>query len=241
MTSEYPIAGKPAATLRKPWLFASLLFAIAIAVLLTMESPIGAKAETGASVSTRIQAVGSGSLYGRVKLVDEGNGNTRVIVALHGVESGTWVPHLHQGTCDQYDGNPIAPLTPFEAGERSRTTVAIPFGDLISGGYLIDIHPFSNEASVLFDSASAVVCGDLTVTDSSQIVAGSTESSLKVTTPPNTGAGPMLTQYWSTMLTIVLGAIAVATAFVGFDLRRRAQPSLATRRLYSLTQRQQQR
>jgi hypothetical protein len=189
------------------------------------------------SISFTLPATDGGSVYGRVKLIDDGD-MTRVIVALHGAAEGeSYMPHIHAGTCADYDGNPAFPLLLFTTPERSRTTVSVPLATLTGGGYIVDIHPLADNAGDLFDASTAVVCGDLTVATGRESPGAAADKSgdVTVTTPPNTGVGPIGEQYWSTILLIVLAATAVFTATIGLDLRRRATMTLATRRLYAMT------
>lgn len=189
--------------------------------------------------------------YGRVKLIEQGE-RTRVIVAIHNVAEGQFIPAIHLGTCATYSGEPAFPLAPFPFDDRSRTTVDIRFDDLLSGGYLVDIHPLATTSTELFDPATAVVCGEIhpeTIAGPEPTVAGAQptiapldepadDDGVVVTAPPDTGIGPVDTRYWSTITAAVLAAMAITFAAAGFDLRRRSFVTVAQRRLYRLTGRE---
>lgn len=185
------------------------------------------------------EANGSG-LTARVKLIDMG-GQTRVVVALRGVEDGEYLPHIHSGECGAYDGTPTWPLALFTAGERSRTSLDISFDDLVAGDYLIDIHPVATTVDALFDPDTALVCGQVTGPDA-LAEASPTPSPDKddfvVTRAPDTGVGPIPDQYWSTILISTLALLAAISASAGLDLRRRTALTIAQRRLIRLTGRQ---
>jgi len=215
-------------TLRWRWIAVACLALLALVASAWGLSAAPAIAEdTGASVSFRLDATDSADTYGKVKLIDDGT-TTRVIVALHHSPAGEWIAHIHLGTCDQYDGNPVAPLATFSSDTRSRTTVSLPFADLTAGGYLIDIHPLSNKAADLFDPATAIVCGSIPITEQGSAPIG-------VTTPPKTGVGPQMLPSDHVLSISILAAIACIASIIGLDLRRRAKLTLATRRLYVLT------
>lgn len=192
--------------------------------------PVAAQSTTATATLT-LTATNGGDEWGHVKLVDDGD-TTRVIVALHDAPAGDYIAHIHTGTCASYDGNPVFPLQQFAADGRSRTSVAVPFSEMLADGYLIDIHPFSSDASKLFDPATAIVCGELAGAATSL----PTGSQISVTTPPQTGVGPFRGEYWSTMLPASLAAIAACCAVLAIEFRRRSVAlSPATRRLYAMT------
>lgn len=185
-------------------------------------------------------AVNANEGYGRVKLIEQGE-RTRVVVALHDVEEGEFLPALHAGTCSTYTGDPLFPLAPFSAGERSRTTVDLDFDTLTGGGYLVDVHLLAGNEAELFDPVTALVCGEIGGEEPHAEVQPTIapidpgEGEVAVTTAPVTGIGPMDGQYWSTITVAGLAALALAFAAVGLDLRRRSILTVAQRRLVRLT------
>jgi hypothetical protein len=222
-------------TRRKPgWLLASILFAVLATLVPAWGWLASAAQSTSEARSIRFavaEANGSG-LEARVKLIDL-DGQTRVVVAIRGVKEGEFLPHIHAGRCNAYDGTPVFPLALFTADQRSRTTVDISFDDLVDGEYLVDIHPVTTSVDELFDPATAVVCGP---------VGGepepTPEQQIDATTWPDTGIGPIPDRYWSTMLISMLALLAIVVAGIGLDLRRRAMLTIAQRRLIRLTGRQ---
>jgi hypothetical protein len=172
-------------------------------------------------------------------LIEDGE-RTRVIVAIHDVTGDTFLPAIYSGSCSEYSPAPVVPLAPFESGDRSRTTVDISFDDMVAGGYLVAINPFASVESELFDPGNAVACGELNsqeppVAEIEPTIEPIGGEEVAVTTPPVTGIGPISGQYWSTILVLVLGSMAIAFAAVGLDLRRRAALSIAQRRLFRMT------
>lgn len=229
------------ARIRPPWLMASGML-IALAIALGLISPAGtpstALAQEDESVLIRLPGVGDSDVYGRVKLIAL-DGRTRVVVAIHGVADGTFMPAIYAGTCATYPDVPSFPLAPFAADERSRTTVDISYEELLAGGYFVDIRPAESSAGGLFGPEGALVCGELGGVGGEVVEATRTAepdvSGPTVTAPPDTGIGPVSGQYWGTIPVAVLSLIALGFAVVGLDLRRRAALTVAQLRLYRLT------
>lgn len=182
------------------------------------------------------EANGSG-VEARIKLIDL-DGQTRIVISLRGEVAGEYLPHIHTGSCESYPGEPTWPLALFAAGDRSRTTVDVPYDDLLSGEYLVDIHPVLTSVEALFDPATALVCGQLTEQRETPEPTPTPEPEIAVIRGPNTGMGPFPDQYSSTILALGLSVIGVAAACFGFDLRRRTVLTIAQRRLVRLTGRQ---
>jgi hypothetical protein len=229
---EFDPSARRSRWLRWRWqrLFVPGLIAAAVTMVGSAGMPVAAQSMTATATLT-LTATDGGTQWGHVKLVDDGS-TTRVIVALHDAPTGDYIAHIHTGTCASYDGDPVFPLQQFAADGRSRTSVALGFSEMLKDGYLIDIHPFSSDASKLFDPATAIVCGELAGAATSL----PTGSQISVTTPPQTGVGPLGGQYWSTMLPASLAAIAACSALLAIEFRRRSVAlSPATRRLYAMT------
>ena len=208
--------------------------------LATLLPPMGLAQSTPDARSVRfalLEANDSG-LEARIKLIDLGGGQTRIVISLRGDAYGDYLPHVHTGSCESYPGNPTWPLVLFSAGERSRTTADVIYDDLLSGDYLVDIHPVSTSVDDLFDPATALVCGQLELPQQTPEQTPTPEPELEVIRGPNAGVGPIPDQYWSTILVSILAVVAVVFACAGFDLRRRAALSIAQRRLVRLTGRQ---
>lgn len=196
----------------------------------------------GRSIVIRLPEANGSGLYGRIKLIDLGE-QTRVVVAIHGVDSGEFMAHIHIGACGAYDGHPAFPLATLTPTERSRTNVELTFDQVLAGGYLVDIHWQSAAADELFDPSSAIACGELVETSAEP--AAEIEESVPFEQPRNddpyvsegpiTGIGPISDQYWSTIPVTVLASFAVLFAAMGLDLRRRAALTVARRRLQVVT------
>jgi hypothetical protein len=217
-------------------LLAPIIFAVLAALLAAPSPPSGAAqaAEDARNIRFALLEANESGLEARVKLIDL-DGQVRVVVAIRGVSEGEYLPHIHSGSCDEYSGTPVFPLSLFAAGERSRTTVDISYDDLLSGGYLVDIHPVATSVDELFDPATALVCGQIPGQNITPEPAPPTKPEIDVIKGPNAGVGPIPDRYSSTILASVLAAVAVAMVCSGLDLRRRAMLSIAQRRLIRLT------
>lgn len=221
---------------RLRWVLASLLFAVFAGVVTALDTMPASAQSSSEARNVRFalfEANGSG-LEARVKLIDL-DGRVRVVVALRGVESGEYLPHIHSGSCEDYNGTPLFPLARFTAGERSRTTVEIGYDELLSGGFLIDIHPMATSADELFDPATALVCGQVTDRPQAPEPTPTPQSEIEVTRGPNAGVGPLPDRYQSTILAAAMAVLALVFAGVGFNLRRRTMLSIAQHRLIRLT------
>jgi hypothetical protein len=221
------------------WMLASVLFAL-LAVLLPARGWMAEAAQRTSearSIRFAVAEANASGLEARVKLIDL-DGQTRIVVAIRGVKEGEFLPHIHAGNCEAYDGTPVFPLALFPADQRSRTTVDISFDDLLTGGYLVDIHPVASSVDELFDPATAVVCGQMGGVETEPEPEPTPEPEIEATAWPDTGIGPIPDRYWSTMLVSTLALLAVAFAGIGLDLRRRAMLTIAQRRLIRLTGRQ---
>lgn len=211
-----------------------LIAALAMLQPVLAPSPAGAQADAEPrSIRFALPEANGSGVGARIKLIDL-DGQTRIVISLRGAEAGDYLPHIHTGSCDSYSGDPTWPLAGLAAGDRSRTTADVPYDELLSGTYLVDIHPALTSADALFDPATALVCGLLTERQQTP----TPEPEIDVIRGPNTGMGPVPDQYSSTVVAAGLSAAAVATALFALDLRRRAMLTVAQRRLVRLTGRQ---
>ena len=190
------------------------------------------------SVRFALPEANNSGLEARIKLIDLGGGQTRIVIALRGNAAGDYLPHIHTGRCESYPGDPTWPLALFSAGERSRTTVDVSYDQVLSGDFLVDIHPVSMTVDDLFDPATALVCGQLDAEQQTPDPTPTPRPEIEVIRGPNTGVGPIPDQYWSTILVSILAVVTVVVACAGVDLRRRATLSIAQCRLNRLTGRQ---
>lgn len=67
--------------------------------------------------------------------------------------------HVHVGTCDDLDPEPLFPLDNIGPDGRSSTTIDIPLEDLLATEHAIDVHLSPSELGTL------LVCGDITSDD----------------------------------------------------------------------------
>jgi hypothetical protein len=133
-----------------------------------------ASADTGQRHAVQLESVNESDQRAFARLTGFGD-QTVISVTMEEESEATYLPHLHEGTCTDYDGIPILPLAESTPGQRSRAVVDIPLEELLAGNYLIDVHPATTEADSLFDPDSAVVCGELSEAERIDQAAGATE------------------------------------------------------------------
>ena len=90
---------------------------------------------------------------GTVTLYDVGE---QTLVAILVEDAGDVHPaHIHEGTCDDLEPQPFAPLSNVENEEVSLSLVDTPLQELIDGDYAVDLHLSPNELGTL------IVCANI--------------------------------------------------------------------------------
>lgn len=213
-----------------------------------------AVAETGERRVLTLESSNGSGIAGEARLTGFGN-QTVISIMLSDGSDEVYFPHLHEGTCDDYDGIPIVPLAETTHGKRTRATVDLTLDELLSGRYLIDAHPSMGSAESLFDPDSAVVCGEIpqaNLVDDNEAASSDQQADQQAEEPeqvnpdetssdetlsqfPDAGIGPfggdgLLGSTLMQSLTLV----AVAFGALGVHQRRRLAPTVAQLRLQAL-------
>ena len=208
------------------------------------------RAQTGERRVLTLETANGSGISGEARLTGFGN-QTVISIMLSDGSGEVYFPHLHDGSCDDYDGIPILPLAETVHGKRSRATVDLTLGELLSGRYLIDAHPSMGSAESLFDARSAVVCGEVAqavlidgdesvstgtaATDTDTEDTSTREPDAPLTQFPDAGAGPLGPDgFVNGVLVASLTVLAAVFGAFGIQQRRRLAPTLAQLRLQAL-------
>lgn len=153
-------------TSRSPVL--SMLVAVAsLALAIAAPRPVAAQG-TVPSVTVDLEEVGDSNISGRAILTAAGN-QTIVDMTLTGSGlRGDHPTHIHTGTCDNFDPNPLYPLETvvLQAVNRDGTsvsTVDVPLAELQRGDYVILVH-HSREQLTTY-----LVCGGIPRVDGTTV------------------------------------------------------------------------
>ena len=161
---------------------------VGIVLLLTaiplVVAPISAATLQGAppSVTVQLNEVDDSNVSGTVTLTAQG-GQTNVDMRLTGAGvQGDHPTHIHTGTCENFDPNPLYPLEtvilqPVDNTGRSVSTVDVPLEQLQSGEYVILVH-LSRDALTTY-----LVCGEIPQTGAAAPAGGT------VAAVPDAGSG----------------------------------------------------
>ena len=224
-------------------LLSMLIGAVAVVGL---QSSVGA--DTGERRVLTLEASNGSGITGEARLTGFGN-QTVISIMLSDGGDAVYFPHLHEGTCDDYDGIPIVPLAETVHGKRTRATVDLTLEELLSGRYVIDAHPSIGSAESLFDPSSAVVCGEVpqaTLVDGDQSATSDQqteepdevspdEANTDLSQFPDAGVGPFAESgVHGNTLTTSLTLLAAALGVIGLHQRRRLVPTIAQLRLQAL-------
>jgi hypothetical protein len=106
------------------------------------------------SVTVELHELNDSGLSGEAILTDNGDDTTTVVLNVDG-PAGDNPAHIHEGTCDDLDPNPLFPLKDVDADGHSETVVDVPLADLEDGEFAINVHKSAAEISVY------VTCGDI--------------------------------------------------------------------------------
>jgi hypothetical protein len=127
------------------------------------------------TASLPLSGIDGNGVTGIVSISKLDDTQTDVIIQLTGdAVTGDHIAHLHLGTCDDLADEGTVDLTAVDETGFSETTVDIPFEDLLSGGYAMNVH--ESEA----DYDTWLVCGEF---------ANATVGAVIPEVAPPTGAG----------------------------------------------------
>jgi hypothetical protein len=160
---------------------------------------------------------GSG-VSGWATLTQDGS-DLHVQMAVQGAAvTGNQPTHIHNGTCSDFDPNPLYPLTtfvldPLSSDGVSESTVAdVSLDDLLAGDYVILVHKSPEELTTYF------ICGEI---KASNEIAAPTAGAAGTVSMSATGSGSSAGSGRDLTLTIGLALLAILFAGISFLLRRR--------------------
>ncbi len=108
---------------------------------------------TSALHTYQLSAENGSSETGTVTLAPAGKGSTTVTLSLNGAPTTAQPAHVHHGSCPKV--GPVAyPLSNVMNG-KSTTTIKAPLGELIGGGFAVNVHKSTT------DLGTYVACADL--------------------------------------------------------------------------------
>jgi hypothetical protein len=123
----------------------------------------------GDDIAVELDQQNDSSVTGlRATLVVEGRSSTRIVVdgLDEGEPSGGGANpvHLHRGSCDEPAAGETVQLGEL-TGSESESVVDVPIGELVGGGYVVDVHlpPIGLQGDA---EPEVIACGDLS--DASQ-------------------------------------------------------------------------
>jgi FtsP/CotA-like multicopper oxidase with cupredoxin domain len=161
-------------------------------------------------VTVDLAALNDSGVSGTATLTANADGGTDVSIEVSGDGvTGAHPAHIHQGTCDDLDPNPLYPLTDVDADGISVTTVDVTLDELLAAPYAINLHQSQEEIGVY------IACGNIVAP-----AGGATDSG--ATTAPATGVGTAFGgNSGNGLLLAGLGAAAFVLAGSVLVLRRR--------------------
>ncbi|CAA9565149.1 MAG: hypothetical protein AVDCRST_MAG73-4086 [uncultured Thermomicrobiales bacterium] len=204
---------------RRGWARGRLVFPVlaVLAVLSAFASATPAVAQDDQPALTiALNEYQESGVSGSAALTPDGDG-LRVEMAVEGAAvTGNHPTHVHTGTCDDFDPNPLYPLVtvvldPLSDDGTSRSMIEdVGIDELLAEDHVILVHKSAEELTTYF------VCGDLKRSNTFVGV-----PSAGAMAAPATGTGPAFVAAAGAGPEIGLGALAAALAAAGFWLRRR--------------------
>jgi hypothetical protein len=166
------------------------------------------------TVTIDLSELNDSGVSGTATLTDNGDGTTTVEIEVSGA-TGDHPAHIHEGTCDDLDPNPVYPLTNVDADGLSSTDVEVSLEDLLASPYAVNIHLSADNI------ATYVACGNITAAVGGESDTADDDGTGGETTTPSTGIGTMAGSTTNSILLVGLAAVAVALVGGGLALRRR--------------------
>lgn len=184
------------------------------------------RAAEGDSIEVDLAEIDGSGVSGTAVLTEE-NGAVTVDIEVSGDGvTGGHPAHIHLGTCDALDPNPLYPLASIDADGLSSTTIdGVTLDDLLAEPMAINVHKSAEEAGVY------VACGNITA--GGEEAAAAAEETTAEGTPavgssgdtsylPPAGVGSSVSsQSGSSALLVAMAALAVVLAGAGITLRVR--------------------
>jgi hypothetical protein len=178
--------------------------------------------EAGMSVTVNLEEYDDSGFTGTAVLTETTKGGTHVSMELTGAAlAGNHPTHIHTGTCDNFDPNPLYPLetvnlSPVNDMGISETDVSdVRLSDLYDGEFVILVHESPEELT------NYLVCGEIgagTVGKAEQAKSGSGTEAHDM---PATGVGSSIQNGASgSAIAMLFSALALLSVITAFAIRR---------------------
>ena len=204
-----------------------LVAVLGLFVALAVAFAAPSRAAEGDSIEVDLAEIDGSGVSGTAVLTEE-NGAVTVDIEVSGDGvTGGHPAHIHLGTCDALDPNPLYPLASIDADGLSSTTIdGVTLDDLLAEPMAINVHKSAEEAGVY------VACGNITA-GGEEAAATTEETATTEGTPavgssgdssylPPAGVGSSVSgQSGSSALLVAMAALAVVLAGAGITLRVR--------------------
>ena len=105
-------------------------------------------------VVVQLDELNDSGVSGTATLTAVGDNQTRVVIDVQGA-TGDHPAHIHTGSCDDLNPNPLFPLNNVDATGKSDTTVDVGLTELTGGGFAINLHKSQQEIGVY------IACGNI--------------------------------------------------------------------------------
>jgi hypothetical protein len=195
--------------------WALVLLALLAAATLAGARPVAAA--EGDTLVIDLEELNNSGVSGTATLTDNGDGTTTVSIEVTGATGGH-PAHIHNGTCDDLDPNPLYPLTTVDENGTSETDVPYTLEDLLATPTAINLHESDTNLGTY------IACGNITGEPLSAGAEGTGAQEEGVgggTTPPSTGVGVLAGTGGGLALWQALAALAGMAMAGGALLRRR--------------------
>jgi hypothetical protein len=142
----------------------------------------GAQIAESETASLPLQALDDLGVTGTASITALNDEQTDILIQLTGDRvTGGHLAHLHLGTCDNLSNDYTLDLENIDADGFSETTVDIPFDELLTGGYAINVHASEDDYDTWF------VCGAFSDATVGAVIP-------EVAPPTGTGTGETATE-----------------------------------------------
>ena len=196
--------------------WALVLLALLAAATLAGARPVAAA--VGDTLVITLEELNDSGVSGTATLTDNGDGTTTVAIEVEGATGGH-PAHIHNGTCDDLDPNPLYPLTTVDENGTSETDVPYTLDDLLATPTAINLHESDTNLGTY------IACGNITgepVSAGAEDTGASEEGVGGGTTPPATGVGVLAATEGGLSLWLGLTALAGAALAGATVLQRRS-------------------
>jgi hypothetical protein len=204
---------------RRPFALAVLLICAVLSALM-VEGAAGQ--ENGMSVTVELHEYDHSGISGTAVLSETTTNGTHVSMVLVGAElDGNHPTHIHTGTCDNFDPNPLYPLETvnlnpdYHEGVSESTVEDVDLTKLYEGKYVILVHQSPEELT------KYLVCGEIssgTVGTADRVAPGDPATTHHM---PATGAGSSVgNEIAGTGFLVLVSALALVSAVTAGAIRK---------------------